>query len=826
MSTFVPIFCLAQQLVPPKAEPPTIFPRTKDTVSRTVSIPENKRPNLPDTEPVPPEPKKRTNRKASITNSEKEEPLFDLKQSMPIENNKDQKDIQPVKTDEKDSDVAQNVIQLERHKENNNKACKKTDKPVILIKEDGRIDWTLAPDRPLEAESKVLMETRESGGHLEELDKANLKVSQSERIIDSVVEEKKQLSIICVEKEPEVEPSSQECKRSSEKTSEVEKKVKPPAAVFWKNSTDEQQPVKPLERFIGKETVNEEDVKPVEKEDPVDKAEKDSLKPSVRSKGRSAGEKVPLKHVSKETEETFPQLKASGNNSEEDRQKDHVKQQVSREAEREKMQLQERVPSITDLDKQSVLQSEKPLEKEVGFVPLKPPVRTKSKPKGGLENQLSKEAETGQDEQRLTTVTVKTVTDLPQKLPLMPVEKEANEKLVFEKTVSVTPDAEISERVKQSGKTTEKDAQQLIKQPVKPSREEPEGAKKQAVEVVKREEKQQAVKMTEDVPLLYISEDETFSEALTEIPVNHSHRNIQPVDCFAQGSTQPSTLPLQKIQPSEDAPPDIEISTEDEAHMQEAAVKTQAAIKGYKEMRPVFKEVFKNQNADLHGTVTLVCVVEGKPSTVRWLKNGQLVANDKRCRTETTEDGVCTLVIKNLTTSDSGIYTCEVVNMFGVTSYNGNITVVKPQQPAPINQRPVHPPLAAITPLQLAKPNLESQADSQAQNLPQTQTQVPSLGTNGANYVESVSISLWEAYNLTEQDTSVNLQERRGSSLIAASSSELCIYIPCVMTISMDFLHYIAHGVLLSTVSSPSDYETAPDVMEHMETSPAVSRLE
>ncbi|XP_026201005.1 obscurin isoform X2 [Anabas testudineus] len=787
----------AQQLVPPKAEPPEIFPRTKDIVSRTVSISQNKRPNLPDTEPVPPEPKKRTKRKASITNSEKEEPLFALKQSMPIETNKDQKDIQPVMTDEKDSDVAQNVIQLERHKENDNsEACKKTDKPVMLIKKYDRIDWTLErPDRPLEAESKVLMETRESGGHLEELDKANLKISQSERIMDdSVVEEKKQ-SIICVEKEPEVEPSSQECKRSSEKTSEVEKKVKPPAAVFWKNSTDEQQPVKPLERFIGKETVIEEDLKPVEKEDAVDKAEKDSLKPPVRSKGRSAGEKVPLKHVSKETEETFPQLKASGNNSEEDRQKDHVKQQVSREAEREKMQLQERVPSITDLDKQSVVQPEKPLEKEVGFVPLKPPVRTKSKPKSGLENQLSKEAETGQDEQRLTTVTVKTVTDLPQKLPLMPVEKEANEKLVFQKTVSVTPDAEISERVKQSGKTTEKIAQQLIKQEVKPTREEPEGAKKQAVEVVKREEKQQAVKMTEDVPLLYISEDETFSEALTEIPVNHSHRNIQPVDCLAQGSTQPSTLPLQKIQPSEDAPPDIEISTEDEAHMQEAAVKTQAAIKGYKEMRPVFKEVFKNQNADLHGTVTLVCVVEGKPSAVRWLKNGQLVANDKRCRTETTEDGVCTLVIKNLTTSDSGIYTCEVVNMFGVTSYNGNITVVKPQQPAPINQRPVHPPLAAITPLQLAKPNLESQADSQAQNLPQTQTQVPSLGTNGANYVESVSISLWEAYNLTEQDTSVNLQERRGSSLIAASS-----------------------------MSSPSDYETAPDVMEHMETSPAVSR--
>uniref|UniRef100_A0A3Q3L999 Ig-like domain-containing protein n=1 Tax=Labrus bergylta TaxID=56723 RepID=A0A3Q3L999_9LABR len=44
---------------------------------------------------------------------------------------------------------------------------------------------------------------------------------------------------------------------------------------------------------------------------------------------------------------------------------------------------------------------------------------------------------------------------------------------------------------------------------------------------------------------------------------------------------------------------------------------------------------------------------------------------------------------------ENGVYTCEVLNKFGVTSYNGNITVVQPQ-------KLVHPPLAAITPLQLA----------------------------------------------------------------------------------------------------------------------------
>uniref|UniRef100_A0A7N8XSG1 Ig-like domain-containing protein n=1 Tax=Mastacembelus armatus TaxID=205130 RepID=A0A7N8XSG1_9TELE len=181
----------------------------------------------------------------------------------------------------------------------------------------------------------------------------------------------------------------------------------------------------------------------------------------------------------------------------------------------------------------------------------------------------------------------------------------------------------------------------------------------------------QTAKTTEDIPLLYISEDETFSEALTEIPVDHGH--VQPDGALIQGTTHPSTLP----------PPETESSIEDELQMQEAAVKIQAAFKGYKtrkDMRPVFKEVFKNQSADLHGTLTLVCITEGKPSTVHWLKNGQQITNDKRCRTETTANGVCTLVIKDLTTNDSGIYTCEVINKFGVSSYNGNITVVPPQR--------------------------------------------------------------------------------------------------------------------------------------------------
>ncbi|XP_078141769.1 obscurin [Centroberyx gerrardi] len=339
----------------------------------------------------------------------------------------------------------------------------------------------------------------------------------------------------------------------------------------------------------------------------------------------------------------------------------------------------------------------------------------------------------------------------------------------------------------------EAEAKQLVKQPVKPLRKETEldQETKQVVEPMEKVNEQP--KMTEDVPLLYISEDETFSEALTE-----------PLGPAVGAPTQPSALPpptvLQKPQPSTEAAPDIGMSIEDEPEMQEAAIKIQAAFKGYKtrrDMRPVFKEVFKNQSADLHGKITLECIVEGKPSKVRWLKDGQQITGDKRRRIETSETGVCALVVTDLTTKDSGIYTCEVVNKFGVSSYNGNIIVVQPQQTAPTALKPVHPPLAAITPLQPAPPQPEARdkTQSQAHMLPQTQAQVSTSGNEAIGYVESVSVSLWEAYNLTEQDTQMSLQERRRPSLIAASS-----------------------------MSSPSDYDTAPDIMEPVEISPKAPR--
>uniref|UniRef100_A0A8C5XAV9 non-specific serine/threonine protein kinase n=1 Tax=Microcebus murinus TaxID=30608 RepID=A0A8C5XAV9_MICMU len=159
-----------------------------------------------------------------------------------------------------------------------------------------------------------------------------------------------------------------------------------------------------------------------------------------------------------------------------------------------------------------------------------------------------------------------------------------------------------------------------------------------------------------------------------------------PLASKVEAPAAPSTKP-QKQQERLPAmfplPGDLGAKDLGEPSMDKAAVKIQAAFKGYKvrkEMKqqegPVFSRTFGDTEAQVGDALRLECVVSSK-ADVRacWLKDGTELRDGRHHHIDQQRDGTCSLLVTGVGRADAGRYTCQVSNQFGRAAHSACVVV-------------------------------------------------------------------------------------------------------------------------------------------------------
>lgn len=139
--------------------------------------------------------------------------------------------------------------------------------------------------------------------------------------------------------------------------------------------------------------------------------------------------------------------------------------------------------------------------------------------------------------------------------------------------------------------------------------------------------------------------------------------------------TGKAVLALQRMANLSNRPDSPGSSSEEPGWSQEAEEAIQSLDKQL-QSEPRFQQALKDTTLPKGATAQLTCLVNGYPQPeVRWLQNETPVSESCRVTMAQHEDGLCSLVLAELESSDSGVYVCRASNKLGEAMCSAKLRV-------------------------------------------------------------------------------------------------------------------------------------------------------